>query len=153
MKHDEKGRFIKGYGKHLKSFSREYRIWWDMINRCTKPKTKRYDNYGGRGIGVCERWLNFENFYADMGDRPSIQHSIERINNDSGYSKENCKWATRHEQYRNRRTNKFIIADGQKMIVRDAEILYKIGKNHIGRRARKYRITHQEAFNEIIAER
>lgn len=68
--------------KKTRRESREYWIWNMVVQRCTNPKVKNWNDYGGRGITVCERWMKFENFYADMGRRPSSKHSIERINND-----------------------------------------------------------------------
>jgi hypothetical protein len=73
-----------------------------MLQRCRNPNNRDYRNYGARGIAVCERWLSFENFYADMGDPPPGM-SIDRVNNDLGYSAKNCRWATTSEQNRNRR--------------------------------------------------
>jgi hypothetical protein len=73
-----------------------------MKYRCTNPNAINYHNYGGRGITVCERWNEFKNFLADMGERPEGT-SIDRIDNDLGYFKENCRWATRHEQRINQR--------------------------------------------------
>jgi hypothetical protein len=74
-----------------------------MRQRCGNPANKRFANYGGRGISVCERWLKFENFYADMGPRPSADLSIDRINNDGNYEAGNCRWATAKEQRANQR--------------------------------------------------
>lgn len=82
----------------------EYRTWVKMRSRCNDPNDKAYHRYGGRGIKVCDRWSKFVNFISDMGERPD-GHSIERINNDQGYSPENCKWATHIEQSRNKRTS------------------------------------------------
>ena len=79
----------------------EFQAWKDVLSRCTNPINKRWDRYGGRGISVCERWQKFENFYADMGERPKGKQ-IDRINNDKGYSPDNCRWVTRKENMNNR---------------------------------------------------
>jgi hypothetical protein len=90
--------------------SPEYRIWSNMINRCTD---KQYKNYAGRGITVCERWLKFADFFADMGTRPSRKHSIDRIKNDEGYSRENCQWVLPAVQANNTRRNRLIAHGGK----------------------------------------
>lgn len=87
--------------------SKTYQSWVNMIARCTNSSHKQWKDYGGRGIKVCERWLKFENFLEDMGEAPRGL-TIERIKNKKGYFKENCKWATRKEQMRNTRSNRFI---------------------------------------------
>jgi hypothetical protein len=84
----------------------EYNVWAKMRQRCENPNSKDYKNYGGRGIGVCEQWSDFSIFYRDMGDRPSEAHTIERVDNDKGYSPDNCIWATRDVQARNKRPRK-----------------------------------------------
>jgi hypothetical protein len=87
------------------SFPR-YRSFHAMKNRCLNPNNKNYPSYGGRGIEVCDRWLGpdgFTNFLADVGERPTPKHSIDRINNDGNYEATNCRWATQKEQNNNRR--------------------------------------------------
>jgi hypothetical protein len=80
----------------------EYRTWGDMISRCYNPNHPDYKNYGGRGILVCNRWMRFENFFEDMGKRPTGLQ-LDRINNDGNYTPTNCRWATRSVQMNNRR--------------------------------------------------
>lgn len=99
----------------------EYHIWWEMKMRCNNENNKGYKNYGGRGIKVCDRWLDsFENFIEDIGFRPTETHSLDRFpNNDGNYEKTNCRWATVNQQLRNQRSNVWIEYDGKKMIQQD----------------------------------
>lgn len=111
---------------HGMSDSSEYIIWSSMKKRCNNKKCSAYPGYGGRGLKVCSRWLNsFESFLSDMGHRPSTDHSIDRLNNDKGYSPSNCRWATRTEQANNRRGCHAISIGGETLTV--AQICRKYG--------------------------
>ena len=93
-----------GRGTHKMTNTPEYRTWCKMKARCYSPRDKRFGNYGGRGITVCDRWLNsFQNFYDDMGPKPA-HYSLERIDNDGNYEPQNCKWIPMAEQAKNRTT-------------------------------------------------
>ena len=93
--------------KHGMSGTPTYLTWRHMIRRCTNPSDPGFKNYGGRGITVCKRWRKFGNFLKDMGVRPEGK-TIERINNNAGYTKTNCRWATRAEQAMNQRSNRLL---------------------------------------------
>lgn len=98
---------------HGKTKTKEYTVWANMKGRCYNEKDAAYYNYGGRGITICERWLNsFENFLKDMGECPDGM-SIDRINNDGNYEPSNCKWVTIFEQNANRRGNIQITIEGE----------------------------------------
>lgn len=97
--------------RHGLSKTRAHRIWAGMVQRCTNPKNIGFKLYGGRGITVCDAWLSFDNFYHDMGHPPD-GHSLDRIDNNAGYSKENCRWATKLEQARNKRNSIIVTVNG-----------------------------------------
>jgi hypothetical protein len=105
--------------KHGMHRSPEYQAWRDMLERCENEEHDSFERYGRRGISVCERWHAFEVFFADMGRRRSTSHSIERKNNDGNYEPSNCEWALRFQQDRNKRSNHFVEAGGERLCVED----------------------------------
>lgn len=110
----------KTHRKHGLSNSPEYRIWRGIIDRCVRQNSTVYRYYGGRGIKMCHRWRgSFLQFLADMGERPSTKHSVERIDNNGNYEPNNCRWATSAEQRRNSRNVRLIQHDGLLLCVPD----------------------------------
>lgn len=100
--------------KHGMTESVEFKTWTGILTRCLNPNSASYNDYGGRGIKVCDRWRSsFKSFLEDVGPRPSEQHSIDRINNDKGYAPDNCRWATHNEQARNKRNTVLVDVDGE----------------------------------------
>lgn len=104
----DRGRVTHGLSK-----TATHRAWCGMITRCYNPNRPIYKDYGGRGIQVCERWHKFESFLKDIGEHPGPGYSLDRIDNNKGYSKENCRWATRQEQNRNRRNKVLLTFHGK----------------------------------------
>jgi hypothetical protein len=114
---------------HGKTKTREYKIWSMMKERCLKPSHKSFGDYGGRGITICKEWINsFKVFVLEMGECPAGM-SIERKDTNGPYEKENCVWATRAEQDRNKRNNVFIEIDGERKIAADWAVMQ--GAAHI----------------------
>ncbi len=110
---------------HGKSKTKTYNVWFGMRKRCHDPQDPAYKNYGARGVSVCDEWLSsFDAFYRDMGDPPEGK-TLDRINNDLGYSKENCRWIGMAEQMNNKRNNRVLTAFGMSLTV--SEWSKKIG--------------------------
>ena len=103
--------------KHGGRRTSEYGIWLGIKSRCLLKTNKAYGNYGGRGISICDRWMDFASFLEDMGPRPSKGHSVERRDNNGGYNPANCFWATRTEQNRNKKDNALLTVDGETLPV------------------------------------
>jgi hypothetical protein len=93
----------------------EYMAWINMMRRCYKLDYFCYDRYGGRGIKVCPEWHNPMAFVIDVGKRPTPQHSVGRVDNDKGYEPDNCRWETRTQQMRNRRTSKLNMVEAREI--------------------------------------
>lgn len=110
LRKENAGKLSKRHGKSRYAdgtIRPEFNAWVGIKTRCYNKNRPEYERYGGRGIKVCGRWLDsFENFYDDMGERPTDDHSIDRIDNDEDYSPENCRWATHEQQSRNQRLRK-----------------------------------------------
>jgi hypothetical protein len=105
--------------KHGMEGTPTHRTWAHMLYRCRTPTHRSFHNYGGRGITVCDRWLTFKNFLSDMGVQPNGL-TLDRIDNDGPYSPENCRWATRSQQNRNRRASPRIEWNGELRSLADA---------------------------------
>lgn len=121
--------------KHGLSYTSEYRAWQTMRLRCTNPANAAWPDYGGRGITVCDRWMNDPAvFLADMGPKPSPKHEIDRIDNDGPYSPENCRWVPRKINDRNRRSNRLITHDGKTLTVAEWSERTGLGESTIAYR-------------------
>jgi len=110
-----------------------YTIWADMKDRCSNPNNRKYHLYGGRGIVVCERWhSSFENFLADMGERPSPRHTIDRYPDRNGnYETTNCRWATYSQQNNNKNNQRWVEYCGKQMTLTEAVMLVGINRNTV----------------------
>lgn len=115
---------------HNQKGARLYQTWTDMKQRCINPNHKSFKNYGGRGISVCDSWLNsftaFQKWALENGYKNNLQ--IDRINNDQGYYPNNCKWSTHSENASNTRRNRFVEIDGQILTLSQVSRKYKIPK-------------------------
>lgn len=102
--------------KHGKRHSKAWHVWAQMLQRCHNPRNKAYPNYGGRGITVDDSWRDFSRFLFDMGE-PAVGMTLDRLDNDKGYSKENCRWASRIAQANNKRNNRIVEFNGRGLTV------------------------------------
>lgn len=134
---------------HRMSDSIEYQSWSCAKTRCTNENINRADRYSGRGIIMCDRWFNsFENFYQDMGKRPSKKHSLDRIDNNGNYEPGNCRWATQTEQMNNTSINVLIDVNGEMLTRGQISKRYNLNYSTI-----RYRIAAGWDINKIISTR
>jgi len=121
------------HGQSSENFkTSEYIAWKNMKSRCYNSKNSRYADWGGRGIKVCDRWLNsFENFFYDMGKKPSTKHSLDRIDVNGNYEPDNCRWATNKEQASNKNINRHLTADNKTMNMSDWAIELKCNPSQL----------------------
>lgn len=129
------------HGQSIGGKTKEYRTWKQIKGRCYNLNNQKYKNYGGRGITVCDRWLDkehgFENFLQDMGECPGPEYSIDRIDNNGNYCPENTRWATPREQCNNKRDNHIVLYNGQKYTL--AQLCREIGIPYHRTKLRLYR--------------
>lgn len=141
---------IKGYDV----YSSEYNIFSHIKGRCYNTKNHSYPDYGGRGIRVCDRWLEgFQYFLEDMGPRPSKLHSVERIDNGGNYEPTNCKWATQAEQMMNRRVTVRLEINGQKYVLKEAANILGITYEDVRNLYYKRKLTGQQIYDKIQNEK
>lgn len=129
-----------GYGGSLNGSTKplpEYATWSSMKGRCDNPNDRRYSRYGGRGIKYDPSWSEFPQFYADMGPRPDPKMSLDRIDNDKGYSKENCRWTDSFTQASNTSRNRFVEYQGQRFHISALARYLGLSTDTISRRINK----------------
>jgi hypothetical protein len=133
----------------------EYVAWMAMKARCANPRTRDYELYGGRGVRVCDRWLeSFESFLADVGRRPSPKHSLDRHpNKDGNYEPGNVRWATMSEQNRNKRTTHFLTYDGVTLCVTDWAKRLGMSDSNLCRRVKRWGVERAITAPVVIKKR
>lgn len=136
--------------RHGMSRTPIHNLWWGMIMRCEHESCTSYRDYGGRGIYVCDRWKTFENFYADMGERPDGL-TLDRIDNDGPYSPENCRWTSWSEQARNQRRRVEYTAFGKSLLVVEWAELTGIPYNTLHARINKLGWPVEKALSQPVA--
>jgi hypothetical protein len=136
--------------RHGMCLSPTYRVWTHMKERCLNPSCRAFPAWGGRGIKVDERWMRFENFFADMGEKPPGR-SLDRIDNAGHYTPANCRWATAGEQSRNTRRTRTVMLNGVVMCIKDAAKQVGISAYMIQYRAKMMNGTNQDAVDYYAA--
>jgi hypothetical protein len=139
----------RGNTTHGMYKSSEFISWQKMKERVSNPKSKSYKNYGARGITICDAWVNsFENFYRDLGAKPSPNYSIERIDCNGNYEPSNCRWATYKEQCRNTRRTRYVTFRGETRCLAEWAELLSIPYDKI-----RHRINRGWDINLILGEK
>lgn len=123
------------------------KVWAGMKNRCDNPNNSRYADYGGRGISYCDDWRYFKNFLRDMGEAPEGL-SLDRIDNDKGYNKQNCRWATREEQQRN--TRRSVLTAQMVAVIRQAREESKLSSRELARQLGKIFNVQAGTIREVL---
>lgn len=109
-----------------------YKSWMSAKQRCYNTNNHNYPNYGGRGIKMCDKWVeSFAAFFEDMGERPSLEHTLDRIDVNGDYEPSNCRWATRRTQSNNRRDNIYLDVKGEKLTVSEFSAKYNINRSNV----------------------
>ena len=144
----------RGPRKHGMCGKREYRTWQSIRERClgSRSKSRRYARYGGRGIGVCKRWNDFQKFYEDVGPAPTPNHSLGRINNNGDYSPRNCRWETPMAQANNRRTSVFIKFRGQSRTIAEWARTFSVPYSRFRTRLVKHGGANTVALKKVMNE-
>lgn len=119
--------------RHGETNTKLWTAWKGIVERTTNPSAANYARYGGRGIGIFPDWLTYENFALHIGEPPTPQHSVDRINNNKGYEPGNVRWATNKEQSANRSTNVYVVLDGKNMMISQAANVLGISKSSASR--------------------
>lgn len=143
---------VDGCGMHD---TKIHNVWNSMIQRCHNKNVKTYDRYGGRGIFVCDEWrYSFESFYnwaISNGYDESLGLSIDRINNDLGYSPDNCRWATREQQANNKSSNRMITYDGKTLNLKQWSVILGVNYKVLHNRLKYHNYEYKEIFDEIMS--
>lgn len=129
---------MKNTLSHGMSRTKIYSVWSSLKSRCLNPNNPQYKDYGGRGIKVSDRWLSFENFFEDMGHPKKEGLTIDRIDNEDGYYKENCRWATSKQQNSNKRSNKRYFDGEEELTLKQLSEKYNIKYTTLSMRINGY---------------
>lgn len=131
---------------HGKSGTPTYKTWKNMLTRCFNPKNSQFHDYGGRGITACDSWRKFKNFLRDMGEKPDKTYQLERVDNNAGYNKDNCIWATVAVQCVNRRNNHKITFRGETLTISQWSVKTGLSTSLLYDRINKLKWTVEESL-------